>query len=610
MNDADCTAAAPVAISDGRRRACPTTEQTFQSWDGVGLFYRAWVPLQKTDKALLLLHRGHEHSGRWQETVESLGLDDVAVFAWDQRGHGRSPGERGSANHLVDLVKDLNAFAQHISEKHGIPLENMIVLAHSLAAVIATAWVHDYAPPIRAMVLATAAFEVKLYVPFAISALRIFKPRFVKSYVKSKMLTHDAQKAAAYDADPLIFRQIAVNLLLDLHDTGKRLVADAGAIQTPTLMIGAVRDWVVSLKAQQKFFDGLSSQEKRFEIFPETYHAIFHERERGAVVDLVRNFVTEQFSKFEPRASLLNADNAGYTHDEYLRLQKNGHARFAIARTGLKIAGRLSNGIDVGWRHGFDSGLSLDYVYENKPRGRTPIGRLIDKSYLNSIGWRGIRQRRLNLEKALQRVIAKVREEKKDVRILDSAAGPGRYVLETVGRLSENSASVVLRDYKSENVEAARSLAAELSLTNVLVEQGNAFDRDSIASVSPRFTIGIVSGLYELFPSNEMVLNSLRGLADAIEPGGYFIYTNQPWHPQVEFIAHVLRNREGARWIMRRRTTAEMDELVRAAGFAKIDMEVDQWGMFTVSIARRLTSSDISFASPGIATGRSAERAG
>ena len=39
---------------------------------------------------------------------------------------------------------------------------------------------------------------------------------------------------------------------------------------------------------------------------------------------------------------------------------------------------------------------------------------------------------------------------------------------------------------------------------------------------------------------------------------------------------------------MRRRTTAEMDELVRVAGFEKIAMEVDQWGMFTVSIARKV----------------------
>jgi hypothetical protein len=38
---------------------------------------------------------------------------------------------------------------------------------------------------------------------------------------------------------------------------------------------------------------------------------------------------------------------------------------------------------------------------------------------------------------------------------------------------------------------------------------------------------------------------------------------------------------------MRCRTQAEMDELVRSAGFTKVSQEVDPWGMFTVSVARR-----------------------
>ena len=59
------------------------------------------------------------------------------------------------------------------------------------------------------------------------------------------------------------------------------------------------------------------------------------------------------------------------------------------------------------------------------------------------------------------------------------------------------------------------------------------------------------------------MFRSLRGLAEAVKPGGHLLYTNQPWHPQVEFIGRVLTNREGRPWIMRRRTQAEMDELVR-----------------------------------------------
>ena len=563
------------------------TERTFETWDGVELFYRAWIPANATDKALLLFHRGHEHSGRWQDTVDSLGLDDVAVFAWDARGHGRSPGERGSANNLADVVKDVHAFARHISQQHGIALGNMIVLAHSLAALSVAAWVHDYAPPIRAMILATAAFHVKLYIPFAIPALRLFRPRFVKSYVKSKMLTHDPIEAARYDSDPLISRQIAVNLLVDVHDTAQRLLADAGAIHTPVLMIGAGRDWVVSLNAQRKFFDGVSSSAKRMCVFRDAYHAVFHEMNRGEVVKQVREFVRERFAQTQLVPSLLEADRSGHTSREYERLKNNGSLKFAIARVGLKTAGRLSRGIELGWRTGFDSGVSLDYIYQNKARGAMGLGRMIDKSYLNSIGWRGIRQRKANLEKALCGLIQKVHNEGRPVQILDIAAGPGRYVLEAMRTRPEIPASVMLRDYKQENVDAARALAQEFGLDSVMAQRGDAFDRCALAAIKPRPTIGIVSGLYELFPSNELVLNSLRGLADALEPGGYLIYTNQPWHPQIEFIAHVLRNREGQPWIMRRRTTAEMDQLVRASGFEKIDMEVDEWGMFTVSFARR-----------------------
>ncbi len=57
-------------------------ERTFRSWDGTELFYRAWLPNEKKiGRALLLFHRGHEHSGRWQGTVDSLGLEETARFS-------------------------------------------------------------------------------------------------------------------------------------------------------------------------------------------------------------------------------------------------------------------------------------------------------------------------------------------------------------------------------------------------------------------------------------------------------------------------------------------------------------------------------------------------
>jgi alpha-beta hydrolase superfamily lysophospholipase/SAM-dependent methyltransferase len=583
----------------GSRNIMLPTEQIMSSWDGAQLFYRAWIPPQCSDKALILFHRGHEHSGRWAEVVEMLGLDDVAIFAWDARGHGRSAGERGAAENFGTMVKDVDAFVRHIRDRYGFAPENIIVLAHSVGAVAVSAWVHDYAAPIRAMILATPAFRVRLYVPLAIQSLRLKEkftgPGYVKSYVKAKMLTHDAEQAAIYDADPLIFRQIAVNVLIGLHDAGTRLLADAGAINIPTLMLSAGRDWVVSLKAQRQFFNGLSSTVKRMHVFPAAYHALFHERERAQVVDRVREFLRDRFAKPVETPSLLEADKYGHTWEEHERLKLRGSPHFALVRGGMKTGGRLSKGIALGWRSGFDSGLTLDYVYQNKARGITPLGRLIDRNYLNSAGWRGIRQRKKNLETLLRGVIEKTHAEGRAVRIVDIAAGRGRYLLETMHDLRSIPMTAVLRDYKNENVEAARALATEFGLTNVTAASGNAFDRASLATIQPRPTIGIVSGLFELFPANAGVRDALRGLAEAIEPGGYLVYTNQPWHPQVEFIARVLRNREGKPWIMRRRTTGEMDELVRTAGFEKTEMEVDEWGMFTVSVARRSVQSGGSF---------------
>jgi alpha-beta hydrolase superfamily lysophospholipase/SAM-dependent methyltransferase len=567
-------------------------ECTLTSHDGTELFYRAWHPVVPSNQALLLFHRGHEHSGRLAELVRDLALEDVHVFAWDARGHGRSPGERGSAQNLAVVIKDAEWFVRAVSRLHGIPLENMAVLAHSVGAVIAAAWVHDYAPPLCALVLAAPAFRVKLYVPLAIPALRlrqrVFGLGFVRSYVKAKMLTHDPAQAAAYDADPLIFKQIAVNILLDLHDTSTRLVADAGAIRVPTLMLAAGTDWVVQRAAQETFYRNLGSTRKAFCLLPGFYHALFHEQDRMQPIAKSRAFLQECFRDLAPLPSLLQADRGGFTKTEYDLLAA---PRPLSPWVGVKVAmatlGRLSQGIRLGWERGFDSGETLDYVYANRAQGKTALGVLLDRAYLGSVGWRGIRQRKIHLEALLCQALAEFHHQGREVHIVDIAAGVGRYVLETLKAMPHVRATALLRDYKEANLDAGRRLAQELGVEGVDYQWGDAFDRTGLASLAPRPDIAIISGLFELVPENVRVLDSLRGLAEVMEPGACLIYTNQPWHPQLEFIARVLVNREGQPWVMRRRTQAEMDELVASVGFEKRSMTIDPWGIFTVSLAVR-----------------------
>lgn len=569
-------------IVTGSRSA---TEHTFRTWDGAEIFYRAWPARAPSDRALLLFHRGHEHGGRFQEMVDALDLEDVHVFAWDARGCGRSPGERGWAPSFSCVVRDIESFVRHVTARHDVAIQNAIVLGYSVGSVAVATWVHDYAPPIRAMVLATPAFRVKLYIPFALSFLRLRDraggKAFIKSYVKSKMLTHDPEQARLYDADPLISRNIAVNILIGLFDASRRVLEDARAISVPTLILAAGSDWVVHVRDQREFFDRLSTPVKRMKVFEGFSHAILHEKDRHLPFAEIRQFVQEMFSRpLEPTVPQ-SRSLAPLPALSPKRLQ------FAIAKLVLNTVGRLSLGIRLAWRKGFDSGESLDYVYENSARGTPPIGRLIDRAYLDSPGWKGIRARKANIQELLEGLIRRLAPSRQPVRILDVASGPGRYLLETLRRIPDLKVEARLRDFSASGVEAGRELSRRLGVTNATYESGDAFDAEALARLTPRPDIAIVSGLYELFPDNDLIARSLRGLHSVVAEGGYLIYTNQPWHPQLEFIARVLVNREGKPWVMRCRTQVEMDELARAAGFEKEEMRIDDLGIFSVSVARR-----------------------
>lgn len=600
---------APVDVQP-RLRA---RERTFRADDGVELFYRAWMPVDRVvDRAVLLFHRGHEHSGRVADLASAFADDGFAVFAWDARGHGRSPGPRGYATHFAQLVRDVDTFARHVVDAYGIPTSETAVVAHSVSAVAVAAWVHSYAPPVRALVLATPALRVKLYVPLAVPALRVLRRIWpgarINSYVRPGMLTGDPTQAEAYRGDPLISRGISVNLLLGLHDAGTRLLADAGAIETPTLVMQAGRDYVVKDQPVRTFYERLGSSRKELRVYAPFRHAVFHEVGRDRVIADARRFVAEAFQR---TAAPRQTAPAAHTRREYARLAAPARLTcprawsYRVTSIAMKTVGRLSDGIRLGWRTGFDSGQSLDHVYRNAPRGVSSIGTLIDRQYLNAVGWRGIRERRANLERALADVIDHLHAEGRRVRLLDVAAGAGRYALEAVKQAAARGVhvSAVLRDRSEAVLAAGRAIAAEMGVTSqVCFGTGDAFDPASIrgAATDPAPTIAVVSGLYELFDDNALVARSLSGIATALSPGGYLIYTNQPWHPQVEFIARVLTNRDGKPWVMRRRTQAEMDALVREAGFEKLRTAVDDDGIFTVSVAQKPCATSAGAGRPSV----------
>ncbi len=240
-------------------------------------------------------------------------------------------------------------------------------------------------------------------------------------------------------------------------------------------------------------------------------------------------------------------------------VESNGHILLLLHR-GHEHSERLASiaakkefaGMSIGNRYGFDSGVTLDHVYANKPKGKTFIGKLIDKNYINSIGWRGIRQRKVHLVQSIQTKIERLQKEGKAVHILDIAGGPARYLVEIAK--ANPKVKVHIRDYQEQNVQEGEALAKEMNVENISYEQCDAFDLASYEEVEFEPNIVIVSGIFELFSDNELIANAMKGLSNLIEKEGYLLYTGQPWHPQLELIANVLGNHQQEKWIMRRRS--------------------------------------------------------
>jgi alpha-beta hydrolase superfamily lysophospholipase/SAM-dependent methyltransferase len=574
-----------------------STRLQFTADDGASLHYKTWN-VQGATRALVLIHRGHEHADRWDPVIPSLEMPDTAIYAWEARGHGQSEGQRGHATGFMQYVRDLDAFFRHLKATHGLTPERTVVVAHSVGGVIAAAWVHDFAPRIAGLVLATPAFHVNLIVPGALTNIRLLqklKPdATIKSYVRGPWLTRDTQAAATYDADTAISKDISAKILVELFDTGKRVTSDAAVMDRPLLLFSAGADRVVKREAIDAFYDNYGSDQKVHLSLKDARHAIFHDLCREEATGAIRRFAERCFEKVTPPR--LEADlSHPATNEEYAGLQKPLPApslkglSFSVQRSMLGTLGKLSRGIRIGHATGFDSGESLDYVYENQSRGALGLGKVIDRGYLDAIGWRGIRQRRECMNQALRFALTKVREDGLPLELMDIAGGAGRYLLDILDDPDVGGGLHVLcRDWSQSALETGRAAAsARLLKSRIDHVRADAFDEASLASVEPKPSVAVVSGLYELFPENDRLQRSLRGLFAAVPSGGWIIYTGQPWHPQVEMIARTLTNRDGRFWVMRRRPQGEMDALVEAAGFRKERQWIDDFGIFTVSVARR-----------------------
>ena len=558
----------------------------FNTFDGNKIFYRVWN-FEKNKKTLIIIHRGHEHSERLNELAQDEKFLKYNIFAYDLRGHGYT--ETKTSPNAMDYVRDLASFVNHIKNEYQIKEEDIFIVANSIGGVILSAYIHDFAPNIAGMALLAPAFEIKLYIPFArqlvILLTKIKKDAKVMSYVKAKVLTHDVEEQNKYNSDKLINKEINAKLLIDLADMGKRLVEDSMAIELPTIIFSAEKDYVVKNSAQKKFFLNLSSKKREFIELENFYHGIIFEKERQKVYKMLDDFIQDVFKN---QNTELDTSPREFSRKEYERIALkeyplNEKIFYSIQKFSMKTFGFLSKGMSLGLKYGFDSGISLDYIYKNQANGRLLIGKFIDRFYLNQIGWAGVRERKKNLLTLIEGKINNLGEE--NVKILDVAGGTGNYLFDIKEKYPK--VEILINEFKKSNIEVGEEVIKKNNLENISFVNYDCFDKETYKKINYTPNIVIISGVFELFEDNNMLENTISGVAEILDKNGAIIYTGQPWHPQLKQIALVLNSHKGNNksWLMRRRSEKELDSLFEKYNLKKERMLIDNNGIFTVSLA-------------------------
>ena len=145
------------------------TPETFwlDANDRSGLFVNQWLGDGTPRAVVLLAHGMAEHSGRYAYLGQTLCAAGFALYAHDQRGHGKTA-ERGTLGYFADndgwsaVVSDVGSLAQHIGQTHpGVPI---FLLGHSMGIYIAQAYLMHHNASLQGAILSASNFQpVALY---------------------------------------------------------------------------------------------------------------------------------------------------------------------------------------------------------------------------------------------------------------------------------------------------------------------------------------------------------------------------------------------------------------------------------------------------------------
>jgi alpha-beta hydrolase superfamily lysophospholipase len=267
--------------------------------DGLRLQVQHWPATAGHRGSVLIVHGLGEHIGRYGHVAAALNAAGWPVTGYDQRGHGRSEGERGVLPRPQDLLIDLARAIDGVRAEHPGPL---VLLGHSMGGLVAARFVAEalaaqpavWSRAVDALVLSSPALDPGLnYLQKRMLGwLGGFAPNLaVHNGLKPAWLSQDPAVVKAYIDDPLTHDRVTARLVRFMVDGGPVVLQHAPRWTTPTLLLWAGADRCVAPAGSAAFAQAAPATVVSTQVYPEMMHEIFNEPGADAVLARVTNFL-------------------------------------------------------------------------------------------------------------------------------------------------------------------------------------------------------------------------------------------------------------------------------------------------------------------------------
>jgi alpha-beta hydrolase superfamily lysophospholipase len=241
---------------------------------------------------VVVTHGLGEHSSRYGHVAAALVGRGLQVAAWDLRGHGRSSGRRGDVTDYDLLVEDLAAVCAHFRIK-GRPL---FLFAHSLGGQIALNYLEQRSVDCAGAVIASPwlrlAFDPPWWKLWLARLAMHCRPAFVqRTGTRWERLSRDLAHLGSFPDLDLVHHGISARMFFAVRAAGERVLAAAGAVRTPILLLHGDADPVTSHHATCEFFERAGAPDKTLRIFPGGRHETHNDLDRAQVLGEIGGWI-------------------------------------------------------------------------------------------------------------------------------------------------------------------------------------------------------------------------------------------------------------------------------------------------------------------------------